>query len=115
MIEPGLSTPQKWREVVGEQRASGLSVAVFCRRRGIVPSSFYRWMGKLGRGAGAGAFVEAKLVPAGSPAPRPAGMIEVRLRGGRRVRVSRDGFDRELLMDVVAALEGMAPKSEGRS
>jgi hypothetical protein len=35
-----------------------------------------------------------------------AGAIELRLRGGRRVRVGR-GFDRQLLAEVVAALEAM--------
>ena len=105
----------KWRDLIERQRASGLSVAVFCRRDGVAASSFFAWKRKLGSSPATPAFVEATV--AGTPptppppltrsAARGAARIEVRLRGGRRVRVGR-GFDRELLADVVAALEGLS-------
>ena len=98
----------KWREVIERQRASGLSVAAFCRDQGVAASSFFAWKRKLGATAAAAAFVEATVVAAGTLPPPAvtgsAGLIEVRLRGGRRVRVGR-GFDRDLLAEVVAALE----------
>ena len=68
-------------------------------------SSFFAWKRKLGSTPATPAFVEATI--AGTPPPRSAGRIEVRLRGGRRVRVVR-GFDRGLLAEVVAALEALA-------
>ena len=36
-----------WREVMREQRASGMSVAAFCRERGVSVTSLYKWRGKL--------------------------------------------------------------------
>jgi len=104
-------TFQKWRELVERQRSSGLSVAGFCARRGIGVCSLYAWRKRL---AAAPAFVEARLaeVPTGT---RSGGVIEVRLRGGRRVRVRRETFDRELLTEVVAALEGLPVTTGGES
>jgi transposase-like protein len=98
---------QRWREIVERQRASGSTVAAFCRDNRVATSSFFAWKRKLLGGAPA-AFVEAAVVgtPPASPASRAS--IEVLLRNGRRVRVGRRGFDRGLLAEVVAALEGMA-------
>lgn len=93
----------KWRDLIERQRASGLSVAVFCRRDGVAASSFFAWKRKLGSTPATPVFVEA-TVAGTPPPPRSAGRVEVRLRGGRRVRVGR-GFDRDLLAEVVAALE----------
>ena len=62
MIEHGLSAVQKWREVIGSQRSSDLSVAAFCRRYGIPVSSFYAGKRKVGRAPTAPAFIEAKVV-----------------------------------------------------
>ncbi len=105
MSEPLSSAWHKWRDLIERQRASGFSVAAFCRRDGVAASSFFAWKRKLGSTPATLAFVEATV--AGTPPPLPprsAGRIEVRLRGGRRVRVGR-GFDRDLLAEVVAALE----------
>ena len=106
---------RKWRELIARQRAGGLSVAAFCRREGIGASSFFSWKRRLSDADAVPAFVEAKISPArreagwtGSPqAGLPqAPTIEIRLRGGRRLRVRR-GFDRELLAEVVAVMEGL--------
>ena len=107
MSEPLSSAWHKWRDLIERQRASGLSAAAFCRRDGVAASSFFAWKRKLGFVRATPAFVEATV--AGTPPPparsaRSAGRVEVRLRGGRRVRVGR-GFDRDLLAEVVAALE----------
>jgi hypothetical protein len=95
-------TRQKWRERVERQRSSGLSVAGFCARHGIAACSLYAWRKRL---VATPTFVEAKIVEASGT--RSAGMIEVRLRGGRRVLVRCAGFDRALLQEVVAALESL--------
>jgi len=102
MSEHPSPASQKWREIIERQQASGLSVGAFCHRDSIAESSFFAWKRRLDASPPATAFIEAKVVQA--PAPRPAGGIEVRLRGGRRVRVRR-GFDPALLAEVVAALE----------
>lgn len=102
-------TFRKWRELVERQRSSGLSVAAFCARHGVAVPSLYAWRRRL---AVAPAFVEAKLALAGTPA---SGAIEVRLRGGRRLLVRRENFDRELLLDVVAALESLGRGAEASS
>ena len=107
MSERALPAAAKWREIIERQRASGLSVGAFCRRDSVAESSFFEWRRRLGAAPApapaAPAFVEAKV----APAERPAGAVEVRLRGGRRVRVGR-GFDPALLAEVVLALEALS-------
>jgi hypothetical protein len=112
MDERTSAAQDRWGEIIRRQSASGLSVAEFCRRQRVPASSFFLWKRRLG--ASAGAFVEAKVAgdggaamgraAGGSSAVAATGAIELRLRGGRRVRVGR-GFDRQLLAEVVAALE----------
>lgn len=36
-----------WRELIDEQRGSGLSIAEFCRRQDVPQASFYQWRKKL--------------------------------------------------------------------
>jgi len=103
MSAPSSAGEQRWREIVERQRASGSTVATFCRDHHIAASSFFAWKRKLG--GPRAAFVEAAVV--GTPPASPV-WIEVRLRNGRRVRVGRRGFDRGLLAEVVAALEAIA-------
>jgi transposase-like protein len=102
------SAALRWRRIVQEQHASGLSVAAFCRRRGLALPSFYAWRRRLREGArptpaaAAGpAFVELQLAPA---PPAPPAMLELLLSAHRRVLV-RPGFDPDLLRQLVAALE----------
>ena len=120
MIEPASSLSRQWRDLIRRQRASGLSVAGFCRQNGVAGSSFFAWKRKSGPSLAAPAFIEATVAPRPSwprsatpPQGRSARCIEVRLRGGRRVRVWR-GFDRGLLAEVIAVLEGSGP-AEGLS
>ena len=101
---------RKWHELVERQRSSGLSVAKFCARHGLAVPSLYAWRRRL---AAVPAFVEAKV--AGASGTRSSGVIEVRLRGGRRLLVRREGFDRELLAEVVAALERLSRREEASS
>ena len=89
----------RWREIVRGQAQSGLSVAAYCRRARVPQSSFYAWRRKLRETA---AFTEVRVVaPA---AASEASALEVRLSGGRCI-VVWPGFDRQTLLDLVAALE----------
>ena len=112
MSEAILSARQKWREVLGRFDTSGLSAAAFCRKNAIAESSFFSWRRRFAPRPATPAFVEAKIsaVPV---AASPAGVIEIRLRAGRRIRVRR-GFDRVLLAEVIVTLEGL-PSAVGRS
>jgi transposase-like protein len=106
------ATGRKWRRIVDEQRSSGLGAAAFCRRHGISAVSLYAWRRRLAQAAGAGVFVEAKVV---DPSPaESAGAIEVCLRGGRRLRVG-GGFDARVLSELVRVLEGLPSTLEGLS
>jgi hypothetical protein len=110
MSDAILSAARRWRQVLTRFDASGLSVAAFCRENAIAGSSFFYWRRRLATRPAAPDFVEAKVVagPAGALA---AEVIEIRLRGGRRIRVRR-GFDSVLLAEVVAVLEGL-PAARG--
>ena len=106
MSESASSLSHKWRDLIRRQQASGLSVAAFCRQNRIAESSFFAWKRRVISSPVAPAFVEAK-VTASLPAVRAAGVLEIRLRGGRRVLVHA-GFDRNLLAELITVLEGLA-------
>jgi len=103
-------TPDHWREIISGQQASGLSIAAYCRQHGISQQSLFNWRRRFGADAGkpSPAFVEVKAASA-----RSAGGIRICLRGRRRLVVQR-GFDRELLVQVIGALEGLSTPGQSR-
>ena len=108
-LRPREQTRQRWRTLLAEQHDSGLEVAEFCRQRSIASSSFYCWRRKLAgpQHQAKGGFVPLRLA-AGSRQFRHGGStLEIRLRGGRRLLV-RDPFDRDLLVELIGVLEGLA-------
>jgi len=92
-----------WRALVAAQQRSGLSVAAFCRRRGLRKGTLGFWRWKLARETAAPpprptppAFVPIQLVgarpapeatPARSAAPAATGEVEIAVGAGRSVRV----------------------------
>jgi len=105
-----LSKSAYWSQIIFEQQRSGQSIAEFCRRRGLAQPSFFVWRRRLGSGAEtASGFVELKtstpeaLVVASA---RPLAELELLLPFGGRVLLRR-GFDRDLLRELVSALEGV--------
>ena len=112
MIESHSRAWNKWRDRVDRQRSGGLSVAEFCHRHGLAQSSFFAWKRKLAVSSVtpvapvAPAFIEARVVGTGAAVAR-TDRIQIRLRGGRRLIAGR-GFDRDLLAEVVAVVEGLA-------
>jgi hypothetical protein len=105
-----LPARRKWSGIIRQQRLSGLPVAEFCRRNGIATSSFFPWKRKLARPAAEPCFVEVdiqQLNPVSLPAPVVTSGIELRLGGGRSLVLCR-GFDRQLLIEILALLEGLS-------
>jgi transposase-like protein len=99
------SATAQWQKIIRRQSASGLSVAQFCQRHGVAPSSFFAWKRRLRSPDTIHRFVEAKIAP--SPdAVAGRGAIEIRLRGRRILRVLH-GFDPQLLIQVIRTLEGL--------
>lgn len=107
-----------WRGVIEKQRASGLSVAEFCRRNDVAEAQFYRWRRKLAerdernepspeipkadrarRSEATARFVPIEL----PPPPVPTGFEIVR-PDGLRVLVPA-AFETEALRDLLRALE----------
>jgi hypothetical protein len=104
----------RWRVLIDEQRASGVSINAFCAARGLATSSFFAWRRKLATAAPdqadrflAPAFVGVRSVADGADEDRKADLaIELHLRrGGARVLTVRGGFDAELLGRLVLTVE----------
>lgn len=103
----------RWRKLLEDQRASGLPISAFCRERGIAASSLFAWRRRLADGASM--FKPVKMVVTPGPTVRGGGAgdgggdaaIELYLPGERRLIVRR-GFDRQLLLDVIHAMESLA-------
>lgn len=70
---------EEWEKLLEEQRGSGMSVARFCRERGISDSSFSYWRNKVREEARAGTFARVER----------GDMLRVELPGGKAIRVSR--------------------------
>lgn len=131
-----------WRKAMSAWRASGLGVRAYCRRPGLVETSFHYWRRELMRrdaAARRSAFVAApraprqgrarrrstSAAPASSPAFVPVTVIpgvtvEVRCPSGHVVSLpaaSLANADRDALRQLFAALALGAPKgrdAEGR-
>jgi len=107
MNKSNLLGAEQWHQIIEGQRSSGLTVAAYCRDRGVTEGSFYTWKRRLRSPAksnrsSAPVFVEVK-----PPSASAVGAIEICLRGERRLLVRR-GFDPDLLMALVRTLEATA-------
>jgi hypothetical protein len=106
-------TAQRWRALLDQHRASGLSIVAFCRRHELAVATFHFWKRRLLHQQDAPAFIEVRTTPqpevrAVVDAPVPdRGGFELRLRRGVRLRVGR-GFDRQLLNELIDTLERRA-------
>jgi hypothetical protein len=86
----------EWVRRLARFRATGLSVAGFCRREGVSVAAFYQWRKKLGRPHEPGLAVvhgtrragAVSFVPVSVGAASGAGLVEIVLPGGAMVRVS---------------------------
>jgi hypothetical protein len=103
-IEERTSTKRdQWRERIGEQMRSGLSVKEFCKERGLTECSFYAWRKRLRQQQEP---VRFALVERGA-ATRQEGareaQLELVLLTGTRLRIGA-GVDSTTLRTVLEAL-----------
>jgi len=118
-----------WRGVLREQAASGLSIAAFCRERGVAPASFFCWRRRLSTHArpdphaaaearrrggqwskpSAGQFVAVNVPPPTTSLPPSlpdqSPRLEVILSSGTRLLV-HDQCDAAWLQNILAVIEG---------
>ena len=99
------SHPVRMRRLVSRWRASDEAQASFARRHGVAPWTFWYWCRKLSseRPAGTGRAPAAPFVPVRVTPDAEAGVVEVVLAAGDRIRVSA-GTSAELVRAVVTAL-----------
>jgi hypothetical protein len=98
---------EEWRQIIGGQASSGLTVAAYCLERGIIQGSFYTWKRRLRQPAKRKRTSKPAFVEVSPPRVETAGTFEICLRGGRHLLAQR-GFDRELLIELVRALESIS-------
>ena len=110
-----MATAEQWRERVKEWKAGGLTASEYCARRGLKTKQLTTWAWKLGMTSKPGsAPVEAavqlvKLVPQRRPDAKDACGSDRKSSGVRIVSADvaievQSGFDRGVLLDVLAAL-----------
>ena len=107
----------RWEERVARHRASGLSVAEFCRRERVHPVSFYGWRRRLAgrskrgqRSPTSRAFLPIQLVPDGStPTQEGSGHACELVLGPLVCRVPR-GLDDESLRRLLRLLREEASR-----
>jgi hypothetical protein len=108
---------QYWRRVLEEHRASGQSIAEFCRERKLSQASFYSWRLKLGSSSTDRASKNPSSSSSSSSRPLfvsvplpdsvpPAGHFEVQLPNGIRVRVPPQ-FDGVVLASLLQTASGI--------
>jgi transposase-like protein len=100
-------SPEEWRQIIAGQASSGLTVAAYCLERGITQGSFYTWKRRLRQPAKRNCSLKPAFVEVTPSRVGTAGTIEICLRGGRHL-LARRGFDRELLIELIRALESIA-------
>jgi transposase-like protein len=110
---------EHWRQIVQEQKSSGVSIARFCRERQIAESTLFAWKRRLVREGQAAAGPEFVLV---RPAPVPdggarvhasGGAIELHLGRGRHLLL-RPGFDAPTLAAALVVLSSDVSAAEDR-
>jgi hypothetical protein len=94
-------TLDKFREILSEQRASGLTQRAYCEQVGMRVHVFAYWIAKLHRSrpADGPAFVQVATERS------PSAPWECRLANGRAVMVPQD-FEERPLRRLLAVLEG---------
>ena len=96
---------REWEKRIAHWRASGLSMAAYCREHELSYTPLVRWRRRLEQGAVARPALT--LIPVVSPAPSRCPIV-IRLACGIGIEVAA-GFDAVLLSTVVRALRAPPP------
>jgi hypothetical protein len=100
MSETQKERRERWRQLVGQQERSGLSVRAFCQQQKTSEYSFYQWRKRLGEQVPVKfALVEANHAAAAAVAVA----VEVTLATGERLRIA-PGVDAATLRAVLGVL-----------
>ena len=96
------SNKDQWRERIGEQERSGLSVRQFCEQQGIAEHALYYWRKRLREQQQPMRFalIERGSAPQEHPSEMP---LELVLASGERLRIGT-GVDVITLRTVLSAL-----------
>jgi transposase-like protein len=99
-------TPIELRQLAAEQNSSGMTVAEFCRSRGLSPNVLYRALKHLRHQANSGRSAQLVAVEVGgvSGGGAPGRDLVVVLANGLRIEVPC-GFEVATLQRLVSALE----------
>jgi hypothetical protein len=90
---------QLWRQLIAEQRESGLSVRAFCQQRRTSEHSFYQWRKRFAEQLP----VKFALVETNRGAPGAVAAVEVILASGERLRIA-PGIEATTLRLVLSVL-----------
>jgi hypothetical protein len=104
---PDPATHRRWQQRLERFRTSGLTVAAFCDREGILLASFYVWRRRLQRDASPHAADAPRLVPVRLVTPPASAPVELLLPSGCVLRLSPD-CDLAWLRQLLPVL-GVAP------
>ncbi len=91
-VQRNAEKERRWREVLGRQAASGLSVREFCKRERLTESQFYAWRRTIGErdGESAPSFVPVAVSdPSKGNASIAIELVggDVKLQGASRLRL----------------------------
>lgn len=94
----------EWQRLIEECRASDMTAKAWCIKKGILYKNYVRWASKLNRegkpkNKQQWAALEIPKVPLGSP-----NVTEIRMECGRWKIVVGNGFDFNLLVEVMKAV-----------
>ena len=95
---------RQWEKRIARWRASGESMAAYCREHEVNYAQLVWWRRHLWRDVGSPPLT---LIPVVAPGPSRCPIV-IRLAGGIGIEVER-GFDAGLLSAVVRALQGSPP------
>ncbi len=79
-------TADQWQALIEQQAQSPLSMAEFCKRKGLSLSSFHRWRGKLSHKPQPASFLEVEA-PVCTEESMATWNLEVDLPGGGHLRL----------------------------
>ena len=89
---------EQWAAWFDEFEAGDLTVAEFCRRKGVSSNSFYQWRKKLPDSATDQTFVAVNIAEVDS--------VQIDLPGGATLRVPNHPAALRPVLEVLAAIDG---------